>query len=96
MSYKGLSEVEKALMKIERNIDELEMKSQLAEVIMDSDDVKTKTAMHMICERYKTDLGAFEDLRKGLSGYFEIDKPPRFTVVKENMEIDVIVDPHAS
>ena len=95
MKYKDPIEVEKAIMKIEQNMDELAMKSQLAEMVMDSDDVKTKTAMHMICERYNAEFEAFESLRRGLSGYFDIQKPPRLTVIKDNMEVDIIVDPHA-
>ena len=95
MRYKDPLEVEKAIMKIEQNMDELALKSQLAEMVMESDDVKTKTAMYMIRERYKTEFEAFEDLRRSLSGYFEIEKPPRLTIIKENMEVDIIVDPHA-
>ncbi len=86
---------EKALHTIERNVDDLSFKAELAEMVLESSEAKVGAAMHMICETYKNEIKAFEDLRRGMSGYLEIEKPPRYAVINDDMEIDVIVDPHA-
>lgn len=89
------NEIEKRLLRIEKNMDDLSFKFELAEMVLESSDAKVKAAMHMICETYLTEIKAFEDLRRSMSGYLEFEKPPRYTTINKELGIDVIVDPHA-
>lgn len=87
--------VEKALIQIEKNVDALHSKSGLVEMMLESPDPHVWASMQRIYDTYKSEIGALEELRKGLSGYIEVQKPPRYAVINDELEVDVIVDPHA-